>query len=39
VGVVDLELVGRQFQLRAKREAELRQWYAGRQTILRELQQ
>lgn len=37
IGVVDLELVGRKFQLKAKREEALTQWYVGRQNLLQEL--
>jgi len=37
VGVVDLELVGRKFQLKTKREEALTQWYVGRQNVLQEL--
>jgi Skp family chaperone for outer membrane proteins len=37
VGVVDLELVGRKFELKTKREEALTQWYVGRQNLLQEL--
>ncbi|MBM3471846.1 MAG: OmpH family outer membrane protein [Armatimonadetes bacterium] len=37
IGVVDLELVGRKFDRKAKEEEALTQWYVGRQSFLQEL--